>query len=64
MYYEYHIQSNNLLNGWEGDPVSGNCRKRNDVKWLNLLKKKGTRLVLYIKDEDKELQDIITLKTI
>ena len=63
MYYEYHIQYQ-TPNGWEGDPVSGNCRKRNDAKWLRMLKQVGTRMVLYIKDEDKELDDIITLKTL
>jgi|WetSurSiteA1Bulk_404760.scaffolds.fasta_scaffold178403_3 hypothetical protein len=64
MYYEYHIQRDNPYIGWEGDRVSGNCRKRNDAKWLKLLTEPGTRMVLYIKDNDKELQDIITLKTL
>jgi hypothetical protein len=64
MYFEYHIQKFNELSGWEGDPISGNCRKRNDKKWLKHLKHPGTRMVLYIKDEDKELDNLVTLKTI
>jgi ribosome biogenesis protein Nip4 len=64
MYYEYHIQTFNKSSQWEGDRISGNCRKRNDEKWLKFLKHANTRMVLYVKDEDKELQDIITLKTI
>jgi len=62
-YYEYHIQYMTDA-GWEGDRISGDCRKRNDEKWLKKLKKSGTRIVLYIKDEDHELQDLITLKTL
>ena len=62
-YYEYHIQYK-TVNGWEGDRISGDCRKRNDEKWLKHLKHPGTRMTLYIKDEDHELSDIITLKTL
>lgn len=64
MYYEYHIEIFNKSTGWEGDRISGNCRKRNDNKWLRYLKCPGTRMTLYIKDEDKELEDIVTLKTL
>ena len=64
MYYEYHIETFTVSTGWEGDRISGNCRKRNDAKWLKFLKRIGTRMTLYIKDEDKELVDIITLKTL
>lgn len=60
-YYEYHIEYK-TINGWEGDRISGNCRKRNDEKWLRYLKRPETRMTLYIKDEDKELADIIILK--
>ena len=64
MFYEYHIQEYNPFIGWEGDGISGDCKKRNDAWWLKKLKRPGTRMVLYIKDEDHELQDIITLRTL
>lgn len=63
MTYQYHIQY--MTNaGWEGDRISGNCRKRNDAKWLRQLTKPGTRMVVYILDEDAELYDIENLRQI
>jgi len=64
MFYEYHIETFNKSIGWEGDRISGDCRKRNDEKWLRHLKRPETRMTLYIKDEDHELVDVITLKTL
>ena len=63
MYYEYHIEYLTSA-GWEGDRISGDCRKRNDAKYLRYLTKPGTRMTLYIKDSEHELDDILTLKTI
>jgi hypothetical protein len=63
-YYEYHIEIFHKSIGWEGYRINEDETKRNDKFWLRFLKNKGSRMTLYIKDEDRELDEIITLKTL